>query len=176
MTTDSTAIAMHPWSPLNDRQLALLTRIEDGTDPVTSDSTELSLTARALKERRLITMPKQNGKWQAEIADAGRFYLEHGHHPDRPEPAPRKRRSKASEPKALPASRPQEQATAPPTTKSAPQRAAKPPQPSPAEVGAALIAEVQQAGRFLRIPNPSAEERARYRRAFDAARQCAGTT
>lgn len=164
---------MHPWSPLNDRQLALLTRIEDGTDPVTSDSPELSHTARALKERRLITMPKQNGKWQAEIADAGRFYLEHGHHPDRPEPAPRQRRSKASEPKARPAPRPQEQATAPPTTKSAPQRAAKSPPPSPTEVGAALIAEVQQAGRFLRIPNPSDEKRARYRRTFDAARQCA---
>ncbi|MGW1744905.1 hypothetical protein ACWCRD_04650 [Streptomyces sp. NPDC002092] len=36
-----------------------------------------------------------------------------------------------------------------------------------------MIAEVQQAGRFLRIPNPNDEERARYRRAFDAARQCA---
>ncbi|WP_234432600.1 hypothetical protein [Streptomyces sp. MUSC 125] len=36
-----------------------------------------------------------------------------------------------------------------------------------------MIAEVQQAGRFLRIPNPSDQERARYRRAFDAARQCA---
>ncbi|MDX5566643.1 hypothetical protein PYK79_29770 [Streptomyces sp. ID05-04B] len=34
-----------------------------------------------------------------------------------------------------------------------------------------MIAEVQQAGRFLRIPNPSDQERARYRRAFDAARQ-----
>ncbi|WDV32036.1 hypothetical protein OIM90_14100 [Streptomyces sp. AD16] len=32
---------------------------------------------------------------------------------------------------------------------------------------------MQEAGRFLRIPDPSAEERARYRRAFDAARQCA---
>ncbi|MFJ1694412.1 hypothetical protein ACIOHC_04485 [Streptomyces sp. NPDC088252] len=32
---------------------------------------------------------------------------------------------------------------------------------------------MQQAGRFLRVPNPSEEERARYRRAFDAARQCA---
>nr|WSY52926.1 hypothetical protein OG999_24290 [Streptomyces sp. NBC_00886] len=31
---------------------------------------------------------------------------------------------------------------------------------------------MQQAGRFLRIPNPSDGERARYRRAFDAARQC----
>ncbi|WP_260679488.1 hypothetical protein [Streptomyces albidoflavus] len=32
---------------------------------------------------------------------------------------------------------------------------------------------MQEAGRFLRIPDPSDEERARYRRAFDAARQCA---
>ncbi|WP_246103449.1 hypothetical protein [Streptomyces piniterrae] len=32
---------------------------------------------------------------------------------------------------------------------------------------------MREAGRFLRIPDPSAEERARYRRAFDAARQCA---
>ncbi|MGW2084650.1 hypothetical protein [Streptomyces sp. NPDC001880] len=36
-----------------------------------------------------------------------------------------------------------------------------------------MITQVQEAGRFLRIPNPSDEERARYRRAFDAARQCA---
>ncbi|MER7463975.1 hypothetical protein [Streptomyces sp. NPDC097981] len=35
-----------------------------------------------------------------------------------------------------------------------------------------MIAEVQQAGRFLRIPDPGETERARYRRAFDAARQC----
>ncbi|MER0240832.1 PE-PGRS family protein [Streptomyces sp. HSW2009] len=164
---------MHRWSPLNDRQLALLTRIQGGADPVTSDSPELALTARALKERRLITMPKQNGKWQAEITDAGRFYLEHGHHPDRPEPAQRKQRSTGSGQRTRPVPPPQKQAAAPSTTKPAPKRAAKTSQPSPAEVGAALIAEVQQAGRFLRIPNPSDEQRASYRRAFDAARQCA---
>ncbi|MDQ0750218.1 hypothetical protein QF034_004449 [Streptomyces africanus] len=164
---------MHPWSPLNDRQLALLSRIGDGTDPVTSDSPELTLTARALKERRLITMPKQSGKWQAEITDAGRFYLEHGHHPDRPEPAPRKPRSPARGAKAPAVSRPQQDEAPLHETKSAPQRAMKPPRPSPAAVGPALIAQVQEAGRFLRIPNPSEAERARYRRAFDAARQCA---
>ncbi|WP_435272053.1 PE-PGRS family protein [Streptomyces parvulus] len=164
---------MHRWSPLNDRQLALLSRIGDGTDPVTSDSPELALTARALKERRLITMPKQSGKWQAEITDAGRFYLEHGHHPDRPEPAQRRQRSAGPEQRTQPTPPPQKRATAPSTTNPSPDRAAKRAQPSPAEVGAALIAEVQQAGRFLRIPNPNDEERARYRRAFDAARQCA---
>ena len=164
---------MHRWSPINDRQLALLTRIGDGTDPVTSDSPELALTARALKERRLITMPKRSGKCQAEITDAGRFYLEHGHHPDRPEPAPRGRRPRVSEPEVRPAPPTQQQATASPKTKRAPQHAVTPPRSTQAEIGAALIAEVQQAGRFLRIPNPSDGERARYRRAFDAARQCA---
>ncbi|MFJ8489201.1 hypothetical protein ACIRBZ_12660 [Streptomyces sp. NPDC094038] len=61
--------------------------------PVTSDSPEFALTARTLKERRLIAMPKQDGKWQAEVTGAGRFYLEHGYHPDRPEPARRRQRS-----------------------------------------------------------------------------------
>ncbi|MGA5879528.1 PE-PGRS family protein [Streptomyces cellulosae] len=118
-------------------------------------------------------MPKEKEKWQAEITDAGRFYLEHGHHPDRPEPAQRRQRSTGSDRGTRPAPPPQKPATVQSTTKPAPQRVARPSKPSPAEVGAALIAEVQQAGRFLRIPNPSDEERARYRRAFDAARQCA---
>jgi len=171
-TTDDTTVSMHRWSPLNDRQLALLTRIGDGTNPVTSDSPEFALTARALKERHLITMPKQDGKWQAEITDAGRFYLEHGHHPDRPEPASRKPRP-AHGAKAPVASRPRQDAAPPPETKQTPQRILKPPRPSPAAIGPTLIKQVQEAGRFLRIPDPGDEERAQYRRAFDAARQCA---
>ncbi|MFD3561921.1 PE-PGRS family protein [Streptomyces sp. NPDC058686] len=114
-------------------------------------------------------MPRQSGKWRAEITDAGRFYLEHGHHPDRPEPTPRR--------KPLPAASVSEAPAAPPATapspKPNPARVVKPTPPSSAEIGAALIAEVQQAGRFLRIPDPNDAERARYRRAFDAARQCA---
>ncbi len=164
---------MYRWSPLNDRQLALLTRIGEGTDPVTSESPELANTARAIKGRGFITMPRRGGKWQAEITDDGRFYLEHGHHPDRPEPAPRKQRPVAAEPKPEAAAPPRRRATLPPEAKPAPARPAKPPRQSPAEIGSALIAEVQKAGRFLRIPDPSTEERARYRRAFDAARQCA---
>ncbi len=164
---------MHPWSPLNDRQLALLTRIGSGTDPVTSDSPELAVTARALKGRGLVTMPRKKGKWQAEITDAGRFYLEHGHHPDRPELAPRKPRAAASETGAPVAASQSHDATPPTATKPAPKRAVKSPRPSSAAVGPALIKQVQEAGRFLRVPDPSEAERARYRRAFDAARQCA---
>jgi hypothetical protein len=146
--------------------------VTEPTDPVTSHSPELATTSRALKDRGLIAMPRKNGKWQAQIIEAGRFYLEHGHHPDRPEPAPRKPRSPAPGAKAPTAPRPQQDAAPPAETKLAAQRAVKPPRPSPAEIGAALIAQVQEAGRFLRIPDPSDEERARYRRAFDAARQC----
>lgn len=156
---------MHRWSPLNDRQLVLLTRIGEGTEPVTSDSPELAATAHALKGRGLITMPKQSGRWQADITNDGRFYLEHGHHPDRPERTPRRQRSAA--PKLTPQAGPPSRQTAPSSA------TAKPSRPSPASIGAALITQVQEAGRFLRIPNPSGEERARYRRAFDAARQCA---
>ncbi|MFF9320237.1 PE-PGRS family protein [Streptomyces sp. NPDC014735] len=164
---------MYRWSPLNDRQLVLLTRIGAGTDPVISESPELAHTARALKERGLITMPKHGGKWQAEITDDGRFYLENGHHPDRPEPTPRKQRPAEAESKLAAAVPPRRRATPSPEATPAPARPAKQPRKSPAETGAALIAEVQKAGRFLRIPDPSKEERARYRRAFDAARQCA---
>ncbi|NEA55617.1 PE-PGRS family protein [Streptomyces sp. SID13666] len=162
---------MHRWSPLNDRQLVLLTRIGEGVDPVTSDAPELALTAKALKERGHIIMPKAGGKWQAEITDAGRFYLQHGHHPDRPEPAPRMSRPANPEPGQPESDRPEQTAAA--QQKPPARSVAKTPRPSPVAVGPALIAEVQQAGRFLRIPDPDEAVRARYRRAFDAARQCA---
>ncbi|MFJ8310805.1 MULTISPECIES: hypothetical protein [unclassified Streptomyces] len=120
----------------------------------------------------MVTMPRKKGRWQAEITDAGRFYLEHGHHPDRPEPAPRKPRA-AAEAGTPVAAGPSQDADPPTETKPAPKQAVKPPRPSPAAVEPALIAQVQEAGRFLRIPDPSKAERAQYRRAFDAARQCA---
>lgn len=106
-------------------------------------------------------MPWKKGKWQAEITDAGRFYLEHGHHPDRPELVPGKPRSPAAEVEAPTVP----QAPGPPAETS--------PSPSPTAVGPALITQVKKAGRFLRIPDPSDEERAHCRRDFVAARQCA---
>jgi hypothetical protein len=46
-------------------------------------------TALALQERRLVSVTKKQGIWRAELTDAGRFYLERGHHPQRPPPRPR---------------------------------------------------------------------------------------
>ncbi|MEV5644036.1 hypothetical protein AB0L67_28390 [Streptomyces flaveolus] len=132
---------MHRWSPTDDLQLALLTRISEGAEPAMPDIPELALAARALKERGHVTMPTKDGRWRTEITEIGRFYLRRGHHPDRPDPAPPK---------------------IPPTTA---------PCPSPADIGRVLTIEGQQAGRFLRVPNPNETERARYRRAFGAAHQ-----
>lgn len=174
---------MQRWSRLNERQLVLLTRIATGEYPVTSDNSDLALTARALKERGLITMPKAAGKkWRAEITDAGRFYLEHGHHPDLPERTPRTAlaASSAAEPTDKDVACPpsggadRAQGVEPVAQQSASRKPARSVRARAQEIaGPALIEQVLAAERFLRIPDPAPEERARYRRAFDAARTCA---
>ncbi|WP_206184777.1 hypothetical protein [Thermoactinospora rubra] len=62
----------------------VLRRIADDTDPITARQSELANTVYALRNRGLVVTPRQNGVWRARITEAGRFYLEHGHHPDRP--------------------------------------------------------------------------------------------
>lgn len=158
---------MHRWTPLNNRQSALLTRISAGDGPVPPD---LLRTAQVLKERGLVSLTDHAGAWKAEITEAGRFYLEHGHHPDRP--APRRRQRDADQGSTATAS---DERTGPernPGAKGGAGRGSQPAHP-PRLSGPALVAQVQQAGRFLRITDPGDAERARYRRAFDAARQCA---
>ncbi|AXI81423.1 PE-PGRS family protein [Peterkaempfera bronchialis] len=160
------------WSPLNERQLSLLTRIGGDGSPVTSDESELAHSARALKERGLISMPKAVGvKWRAEINDAGRFYLEHGYHPDRPTPKPKTVVRSPADP--APQSRPAETGQLGDKAGTRAPAVRQQPKESRAVSGPALIEQVRQAGRFLTIPDPAPEERARLRRAFDAARKCA---
>ncbi|MEJ3742810.1 hypothetical protein WEI85_05935 [Actinomycetes bacterium KLBMP 9797] len=45
--------------------------------------------AIALQNRRLVVVSRKGGVWRAELTAAGRFYVEHGHHRPRPEPAGR---------------------------------------------------------------------------------------
>ncbi len=75
---------MKRWTPLTDYQLAVLQRVADPGDLVSAQEPDLARTVYALRDRGLLTTPRINGRWQAQLADAGRFYLEHGHHPDHP--------------------------------------------------------------------------------------------
>ena len=58
-------------SPLNDRQLAVLRRIGAGAEPVTSAEPTLAITVYALLARGLVTTPRRQGVWQAELTEAG---------------------------------------------------------------------------------------------------------
>ncbi|MEU9000583.1 hypothetical protein [Streptomyces sp. NPDC048551] len=72
---------MHRWSPLNERQLALLDRLASGKEPW--DPGE-SRTAYALRDRGLVTIKRSGGEVDAQVTEAGTFYIQHGHHPDDP--------------------------------------------------------------------------------------------
>ncbi|WP_370113526.1 hypothetical protein [Streptacidiphilus sp. MAP12-33] len=75
---------MHRWDPLNEIQLVLLRRIAAGG--AGEVQARERTTGYALRNRGLITVDRRGGRWVPEMTDAGRFYLEHGRHPDHPSP------------------------------------------------------------------------------------------
>lgn len=89
---------MRKWDPLNPRQKDVLSRVASGEDVSSDPSTKHS--ARALHDRGLLAVTRRKGIWSAEVTDAGRFYLDHGYHPERPQPdhdAPATARERPSE-------------------------------------------------------------------------------
>ncbi|MDQ1710829.1 MAG: hypothetical protein QOE45_279 [Frankiaceae bacterium] len=64
---------------INERQRALLERIADGREPVTSSEHWLATTVYALRGRKLVRTVRTAGGWSAEITEEGRYYLAHGH-------------------------------------------------------------------------------------------------
>ena len=137
---------MKRWEKLNDRQLSLLRRICDGADPVTARDSGLAVTVYALRGRGLVITPRRAGVWHAEITEAGKFYLDHGYHPDRPDPV--------SRPSSI------EGSTGAPGWRSQ----------GVEDAGSAqrLVEQLQRAGGTIHIPNPDGETRASYRRLIDA--------
>ncbi|MEU8178995.1 hypothetical protein AB0C14_39560 [Microbispora hainanensis] len=140
---------MKRWEKLNDRQLSLLRRICDGADPVTAKDSGLAATVYALRGRGLVVTPRRAGVWYAEITEAGKFYLDHGYHPDRPDSVFRVPLSEG--------------------LSSGPGRRSH----RVAEVGSAqrLVEQLQQADGMIHISNPDVETRASYRRLIDAAKR-----
>jgi hypothetical protein len=72
------------WELLNERQLAVLKAIDASTDLSAPEHGTLRRSASSLRDRGLITISKRGGVWSAEMTKSGRFYLDHGHHPDDP--------------------------------------------------------------------------------------------
>ncbi|MBZ6136578.1 hypothetical protein KVH06_06180 [Streptomyces olivaceus] len=74
---------MHRWSPLNERQLALLGRLASAKESQPWDPGEFR-TAYALRDRGLVTIKRSGSKVDAQVTEEGTFYIQHGHHPDDP--------------------------------------------------------------------------------------------
>ncbi|OIJ96669.1 hypothetical protein BIV25_17065 [Streptomyces sp. MUSC 14] len=166
---------MQRWAALNERQLTVLKRIGAGSEPVTSKDSGLATTVYALRGRGLVTTPRENGVWRAEITEAGSYYLEHGHHPDLPD----RERTALQLPSmaSTPAKNKRPEAdSAPAKAKTeSPTRASAPTQPSPKKhtdiTAEKLIAQIRASGGTLRIEDPDDELRAAYRRGIDAAKR-----
>ncbi|MFI6581817.1 hypothetical protein [Embleya sp. NPDC050493] len=165
---------MRKWDPLNSAQHELLKRVGAGADLSAAADLPYRQSAYALSNRGLVTVSKRGGVFRASITDAGRFRLEHGHHPDRPEPAPRQQptagRRTASVPRPGAAPKPLAQPES--------SRLSGPTAPTGARIRGAtpaaardLVDRVKAAGGTLRIEDPDAETRAALRRTINLAKR-----
>lgn len=121
--------------PLNGRQVEVLRWIGDGCREGVMTGTSHKTTAAALQARRLVEISRRGGTWTAALTAEGRFYLEHGRHPDldgTPEPVVLLR-----------------VVTAQPTPPSAPRPLAI--VGAPGGKAAAFVREVQDSGGELRL-------------------------
>lgn len=82
--------------PLNARQVEVLRWIADGHPANDAGHGSFKRTAVALQDRRLVRISRRAGTWSATLTDGGRYYLQHGRHPDgdgQPVPPPVGRRT-----------------------------------------------------------------------------------
>ena len=129
----------------------MLRRIGEGHEPVSAETPELANTVYALRGRGLVTTPRKDGVWHAEITDAGRFYLQHGHHPDQPAPGQVGRVVTVS--------------------RQSSDSSAGTPNRGPLSLAEQLIKRLQDNDGSVQIESPDDETRASYRRAIHAAKQ-----
>jgi hypothetical protein len=115
------------FSPLNDRQLEVLRWIGDGCPDGVIEGYSHKTTANALGNRRLVTVSKKGGVWQAALTEAGTYYLQHDTYPTGPTAT---QRPPALDPK--PSRHSQAQADRQVRPRTAP-RVARPKTPSPTE-------------------------------------------
>lgn len=126
-------------APLTERQLAILKWVESGCPDDVPDLNASKRTARALADRRLVKVSRKDGLWQAALTTAGRYYLDHGHHPPASSRVPR--------PLPLPPPSVPRKRAVPRAAPSAPRE----PRPKPLPVTEQLIADLIASGGELRI-------------------------
>ena len=140
-------------TPLNDRQLDVLTWVGEGCLARDWPNQAYKTVAIALQNRRLLTISKKGGQWRADLLDAGHHYLAHGTYP--PGHLQPKKRSRTTPPPAAggassrpgrtdPPGRERPASTPRPTTPSAPSVAA--PQPPKVIPSRQLLSDVIDAG------------------------------
>nr|WP_157554198.1 hypothetical protein [Herbidospora sakaeratensis] len=138
---------MRRWAKLNERQIATLRRIADG-ESVTAKDSDLARTVYALRDRGLISIPRTNGIWIAEVTEAGRFYLANGCYQGT---------SALTSPTA--------------SSKSKSGRAADLKLQTPHALAVELIKRLQKGGGTLHVQDLDEATRALHRRALDAAKR-----
>jgi hypothetical protein len=170
---------MRRWEALNDQQLALLKRIDAAEDLSGTAHSQLRHSANAVRDRGLITISKRGGSWQAEMTQAGRFYLDHGYHPDDPRRATQQPKSR---PTTAPASQKSRGAATRPSLEPGPkpEPATKPKRPAPQativvaqqrRTEAADLVERLIADKLVIVNAPSDNELAQWRRIVDFAKR-----
>jgi hypothetical protein len=74
---------MHRWSPVNERQRALLNRLAQGEEPEGWGAGEWR-SAYALRDRGLLRVMRGGDGAHVQVTEEGTFYLRNGHHPHDP--------------------------------------------------------------------------------------------
>ncbi|WP_414944825.1 hypothetical protein [Amycolatopsis sp. cmx-11-32] len=74
---------MKRWAALNTRQHTLLNQISEAATAVAREVAH-PRTMSALRDRGLIRAQRTSTGWDAWLTESGRFYRDHGHHPDHP--------------------------------------------------------------------------------------------
>ncbi|MFG2879380.1 hypothetical protein ACGFYU_30980 [Streptomyces sp. NPDC048337] len=138
---------MQHWSPLNDRRRELLRRL-DASEALGSTSAERR-SAYALRDRGLLVVVRRAGVVRAEVTEAGKFYLEHGRHPEDPRYA----------------------AVLPETVRKTPMPYSERPVAQARRAKAAALIERLVAERRVVIKEPDEATEGEYRRAIDYAKR-----
>jgi hypothetical protein len=129
-----------PRNSLTDGQIQLLRRIAGGDDLSDDAGIAFRTSARALQRRHLVDITRKGGIWRAQITAAGTYCLEHGRHPDPPATPPKETKGRPS------ANGSRTGAT------------------TELDEARRLIGRLQTENGTIRLPNPSATDRASCRR------------